>query len=235
MTLLSIVQTVADRIPVAKPSFVINSGDDTTRQLLAIAQAEGKSLAKRTPWQALQKEATFATVATETQGTLATIASDLSRHYIRFCTLWNRTEEEPYDGPIDAKMWQAIKGENITGPNDWFRIWQDSLYITPAPTAGDTAALEYISVNWCQSSGSVGQSAWAADTDTGILDEDIMTLGILWRFKKDHGLDYAQDFVEYEQQVNDAISKDGGKPTVYMGGGSLRRGVLVGDSVTRSF
>jgi hypothetical protein len=46
---------------------------------------------------------------------------------------------------------------------------------------------EYQSTYFCQSSAGADQSAWAADTDVGVLDENLMELGVIWRFKKKNG------------------------------------------------
>ena len=51
----------------------------------------------------------------------------------------------------------------------------------------------------------------SADTDTGILDEELMTLGLKWRWKKSKGLDYAEDFSSYEIRVQKAMQNDGAK------------------------
>ncbi len=88
----------------------------------------------------------------------------------------------------------------------------------PVPTAGHTVAFDYMSNLWCQSSGLVAQSAWAADTDTGILDEDLMCLGLHWRWLRSKGLAYAEQFNEYERQVNDAMARDGGHAWLNMSG-----------------
>jgi hypothetical protein len=76
----------------------------------------------------------------------------------------------------------------------------DDVLIAPTATAGDTYAFEYVSLNWCQSAAAAEQAAWAADTDTGILSEELMTDGIVWRYlyagfkpsRKDRRLDRSQ-------------------------------------------
>jgi hypothetical protein len=57
---------------------------------------------------------------------------------------------------------------------------------------------------------SAAQSAWAADTDTGILSEEVMTLGVIWRFLKAKGFDYSEPFRTYEMAKARAENKDGG-------------------------
>lgn len=70
MTLLSILQQVASEIPVAKPAIVVGSTDSTASLLLACAQAEGESLARRPDhgWVAQIVENTFTTASVTTTG-----------------------------------------------------------------------------------------------------------------------------------------------------------------------
>jgi hypothetical protein len=126
-------------------------------------------------------------------------------------TFFNRTRKRPVFGPISAQDWQFTKGVVATTLVESFRQRGNGILITPTPTANDTYAYEYISKNWCQSSAGTGQTAWAADTDTGILPESLMTLGVIWRFLRAKGFDYAEAFRTYELAKAKAQAKDGGK------------------------
>jgi hypothetical protein len=84
----------------------------------------------------------------------------------------------------------------------------------PVPPAGDTYAFEYISNNWVLDATDVEKAAFTADTDTAILDEELITLGVIWRFLKAKGFDYAEAFRTYELQVSQALARDGSKRTL---------------------
>lgn len=218
MSLLDIVQDACDEIGISQPSAVIGNDSDQIRQMLALSNAEGKRLARRYRWQVLQKEATFTTLAAASQGDINTIASD-GFLYVLNDTIWNRDTRRPVFGPLAPRDWQMLQASPITGPFDEYRIRGDLLLFEPTPTAGETCAFEYISKHWCESSGGTGQEAWAADADVGRLDEGLMTLGLIWRWKKAKGFDYAEDFNEYEALVADAMARDGSKATLDLGGG----------------
>lgn len=216
MTLLAIIQSAADLIGVTRPTTVVSSSDRNVRTLLALANVEGEELLERYAWPETNKQATFTTVAAELQGTLVSIAADFG--YIVNGTMWNRTLNQPVDGPLTPQERQQMASGSVTGPFHDFYIRGASLYLFPTPTAGQSVYFEYQSNLWCQSSGGTGQTAWAADTDTGILDESLMKLGVVWRFKKKNGLDYAEDFRTYEQKLANATSRAGGKRTLDMSG-----------------
>lgn len=204
MSLLTIVQGAADRLGLTRPSSVTTSSDPLAVTLLGLAQEEGKTLARRHSWQVMQTEYTFPTVASTSSYALPT-----GFDRILVDTVFNRTRRRRMVGDLTPAQWQETQASLVTRVNPAFRIRGNLFYISPTPTAAETVAYEYISLNWCQSAAAVGQTAWALDTDTGILDEELMTLGIVWRFKSAKGLDYAESMTSYEIEVGNAILRDG--------------------------
>lgn len=214
MSLLTMFQNIAVRAVIVSPSFVIGNTDPNIVHLLGIANEEGQDLAQRYSWNKLIKEATFVSVAVESQGSMDTIAADFKS--ISNETVWNRTLNRRIT-PLDDVQWQQVKSSGITGPQELFRIRGGEFLVIPTMTAGETVAFEYKSKNWCKSSGGAEQSQWLADTDVGILDEEIMELGLLWRWKHYKGVDYAESFNKYEQRIANATSSDGSKKRVNFG------------------
>ncbi len=209
MTLLSVVQSAADRLGLTRPSTVISSPDENAKILLGMAQEEGKSLADRYTWQALQTEYTFST----SNGT-ASYALPSGFDSLIKDTVFNRTSRRRMLGDLSPDQWQQTQASLVTMVNPAFRIRGSLFYISPTPTSTETIAYEYVTKNWCQSSGGTGQSEWAADTDVALLDEELMKLGVIWRFRAKKGFDYAEDMNTYEIAVNKAILKDGARVTI---------------------
>ena len=228
MSLLTMTQQAARRIGVNPPSVVVASSDPQILQLLALANEEGQDLSARYPWTALQNESTFTTVAAETQGTITTLAG-ASFRYILNDIMWNRSLLRPVFGPLVPQDWQALKARNVTGPYAQFRIRGTSVLFIPQPAAGNTIAFEWISKNWVNVNAGGTSATWTADADTGALDEEIMTMGIIWRFKAAKGLAYEEDFNKYERLVADQMARDGGKSRLNLAGGlnNFPAGVLV--------
>jgi hypothetical protein len=55
------------------------------------------------------------------------------------------------------------------------------------------------------------------DSDILLLREDLFKLGVEWRWKKAKGLEYAQEFADYEDFMADCLARDGTKDIVNMG------------------
>lgn len=219
MTALTIVQSVASRMGLAAPSVVFSSTDQQTIQMRNLMNQEGKELAKRHPWTKLITEKTFTTAAQAIQ--TSAVPTDFG-WYING-TMWNRSTDRPIH-QISPEEWQKQQavgtGSVITG----FRFRGANLLWYPSPTAGQTAAYEYVSKYWAEATDGAGGSlaAMTADANTSLLDEELIALGIVWRFLKAKGLDYAEEFRTYQMEVGKAIARDGGRPTYSLHGHAMR-------------
>jgi hypothetical protein len=214
MALLGMVQDITRELGIPKPTLAINSGDLQVQQIVSLANREGRMLAKRHQWEKMIKIASFTMLLAELQGAMTTVAgSDFD--YMIAETIWDDSDQEQIAGPMSPRQWQLLEASVVTGPVPVFNIYGGNLYLKPAPSSANTLKFAYYSKNWCQSSGGTGQSAWTADTDTGLLDEDLMSLGIKWRWLKAKGLDYSEEFREYELQVSMATSRDGSTRVLY--------------------
>lgn len=208
MSLLSVVQYFYRRTNIqgSVPDAVISSSDPQVRQIYALLEEEGNDLSGRGDWQELTFEATHTSVATESQGAIDTIATNGFR-YIKEDTFWDRTESLPIL-PISGSEWQAEKGFAATSPRYRVRIRGGNLLANPTPAAGNTWAFEYISWNWItDSGGSTYKQYFTADTDLILLPEPIVLMGLRWRWKKEKGLDYAEDFQTYEMMVKNELGR----------------------------
>lgn len=219
MTLLQICKDAADECGIPRPSSVISSSDQQVRELLRHANREGQWLVKRHAWQALVTEATFTTSAAESQGAMTTAAG---ADFDRFAndTMWNRTTSEKVFGPLADTQWQRVKADVTSGVTNWFRIRGGNLLFYPNPAASQTVAFEYVSSYWVDTDadGAGEATTWAADTDTAVLDEDLITMGVVYRWLKQKGLAYADQLAEYNARLETLIGQDGAKPNIDMGG-----------------
>lgn len=230
MSLLTITQDACDRIGIPRPSVVVGSSDTQVRQLFGLAQQEGKELSRRGPWQELTKEKTITATATETQ--TGAIPTDFERMIEG--TFWNRTQDRRVVGPLSPQKWQMLQTGLYSLVWDAFRIRGTAILMSPVPQAGDTLAYEYVSTYWCTNAGgSTERAAWASDDDVALLDEELMTLGLVWRFKKSKGLDYSEEYRSYELLVERKLSNDGAMGILDLNGDRMDGGGGVYDPFIR--
>jgi hypothetical protein len=207
MTLLSIIQEVTGMLSLPQPPSVVGNTDKQVIQLYNLLNEQGRDQASAAPWQALTEEARFTTVASPTQP--VAIPTDLDRFIPN--SFFNRSTRRPVTGPLTPKEWQWIQAQPVyTTAYLAFRERQGAFLMAPTPPVGQSIYYEYVSINWAKSSGGVPQAAFLADADTSYLDEHLLGQGLRWRFLKAKGLEYAEDKNSYEEQLQQAMARDGG-------------------------
>jgi len=207
LSLLSIVQTASNLCSLPQPATVINNGNQATQEMLSTLNVLGLELMRDTPWAVLRKEGSLTTLAAAEQATVATAWADLDRFLPE--TFFNRTTRRKIFGPVTAQIWQWDRAVINQTVFDTIYLREGKLFLTPTPAAGEDIAFEYISKHWCQSAGGTGKPAFAADTDVGVLDEHLLTLGLIYRWKQQHGFPYAED----QQRFNLHAAKRFGQET----------------------
>lgn len=210
MSLLTTVQRFCRRTNITVPTVVIDSTDAQISQIYSLLEEEGNDLSGRGNWQTLTQEATLTTIADESQGCIQDIACPGFR-YIKNDTMWDRTENLPVI-VVDGVDWQAEKGFSTTSPRYRARIRGDELIVTPTPVAGNIWAFEFVTWYWI---GGNSKQYFTADTDSIDLPEPIIQMGLRWRWKKEKGFEYAEDFRTYEKLVADALSRQGLQRVLY--------------------
>ncbi len=229
MNVLDILQRFTQAVGMPVPTKGVGNPDDDVVQMIELLNQEGVALSRRHRWQALTFEATFTTVATDSQGTLASIigASQEMRSIVND-TIWNRTTRLPVLGPMAPRNWQGYKALGYSTLWSQFRLRNNLLLFTPTPTAGQSCYFEYVSKCWLATAAFSTYYRYIAynnsDTDVVLLDDELMLAGLEWRWLRKKGLSYAEEFASYETLVGDAMGRDGAKTSLNMDGGSVRSG-----------
>ena len=191
------------------PSNFFGNANLTARSCVALVRREASTLERQHRWPSLITTHTFATVN-------GTSAYDMPADFRAFANMsqWNRTAQSMLIGPTSGADWQWLKGSIGAGAtvDQWFRIEGTRLVIHPTPTAAETIAFDYYS-RYVVTKASDGTTAadWTHDSDTSRLDEELLTLGLKWRFLQAKGMPFEPEYREYEAVVEEALADAGGK------------------------
>lgn len=231
MTLLATVQEFCDRTGLESPAAVMSSTDDQIRQLRGLANEVLTDVLNRgQSWPELQKQALFTTVAGDNQGAMTALAP-YGFKYIIEDTAYDRTARRPLYGPRNSQRWQEAAALPFTGPYYSYRIWEGKFRTQTAMPAGSQIAFEYAS-DWAilDTDGVTWKKRFATDMDTFGLNEDLLLLGLRWKWKKEKGLSSSTEKLDYESLLAQMTGNDGTKAELNMGHsgtGDIRPGVYV--------
>jgi hypothetical protein len=136
-------------------------------------------------------------------------------------TFWDRNYRWQMLGPLTPQEWQVLKsGVAPTGPRRRFRFIGNVLVLDPPPVDNTIMVYEYISNGFAIPASSTlesnppyqgpYQTAFLLDTDVSVLNEDLITLGIMWRWKRAKGFAYDEEYKIYTDTRQRLASRDGG-------------------------
>lgn len=112
----------------------------------------------------------------------------------------------PFDSVND---WMRFRSGSyaIVEPGGWI-ILGGEIHFYPAPNG--TAQFPYISNQWARDEDGVAKASFEADNDTFVLDERLLTLGLIWRWLDQKDMPYAEAMQTYEFALAQAQSRDKG-------------------------
>lgn len=204
MTLLQLCQDAIEGLDgIDVPTTIFNNSDPTAITLKRMAMQVGRELA-RMNWQALLTATSFVTASGTSQYSKP---ADFARFANR--TFYNVSEELELNGPLSSATWAEItRGTTLTTVQYSFRVAGNYIELTPMPTSVQTIGYDYYSRYYCTSSGGTAQENWAADSDLSRFPDDMVALGIRYRFQKAKGLPYADDKADYLQAIDNCLWDD---------------------------
>lgn len=145
--ILEILQNVADLGGLPRPDSAVNSADNTSRQLVAIANDRGLEMAKAFQWPRLVVMGSITLVAGAQQDVPADCAEILSD------TAWYEGYMTPLNGPITVQEWQrqtqtvqtALKFSFMRTANSSGNL---GISVNPVAAGGEVINFIYKSKNW---------------------------------------------------------------------------------------
>lgn len=221
MTVLSAIrEACGSGIALDRPGAVFGSAVREHIELADIANEMASMIALSHEWQALQKLATITG-----DGTTEDFALPADyRRMLNETQLWS----EMIDGPLlmvrDRDTWlNAITKDYEFLTNAWI-LYGDELHFRPALDTSEVVRYWYQTNHIVRANDTTLKEAFTSDEDTFRLDERLLKLGIIWKWREMKGLPYAEDLATYERLLSKLIHQDRG-PSVLRDGGSPLTGI----------
>lgn len=213
MSVLAVAQDVCREVGLAVPSAVMSSTDREYVELARMVNKQAKAIARSHYWELLK------TVATIT-GDGATEAHALPSDYDRMLQtseLWSSSLEAPLTHIADANRWLGLDVQSFDFVVNAWTKYGGQIHIKPALASAVTAQYFYQSnLIFSPNSGS-NIAVSTADDDTFRLDDELLTLAMIWQWRENKGLPYAEDLANYERRLAKLIKDDKGARILRIG------------------
>jgi hypothetical protein len=207
MTVLSALQSTAIRCVGQKPTSIFSATSGIALELSDLVNEAAKDILKAHDWTGLTKLASL-------PGDGSTIALSLPDDFDRFpkqvrifSTQWPAL---PYRRARDLDEWYFNQKFVYVGTPGWWLINGGKLNVYPAVPSGQSVEFYYICKNGITAANGAAKASFTADDDTFALDERLLTLDCIWRWKCQKGLEYAEHMQNAEIARSKAISDDKG-------------------------
>lgn len=213
MTILSVIQEAAKYIGVNVPDQVFASTDREHVELASIAQEMAERIATGHDWQK------FSRIATIT-GDGSTEAFDLPSDYDRMlvkASVWSSSLETALSPITSLDKWLELDVQSFDFVINAWTIYGGQMNIKPALATGVTAKYFYQSNLIVAPASGSNKVAFTADDDTFRLDERLLRLGIIWRWKEMKGQSYAEPMADYEELKERLVVRDRGSRMMRIG------------------
>jgi hypothetical protein len=217
LNVLQIVQEACGRSGLPVPPVLVSSADTNVLQLKTLFNELMQETIKRYRFQVCISNPTWTSVAANVQGTIQTLWGQEPESLIN-ATMWDFTLRRPIFGPLNDTNFQIIQALIPTGPIFQYRIQDNNLLIYPVPPAGNTHSAVIRTKNWLALNGNMSTLGYYIqnDTDVPLIDDTTLVVGLKYRYKKEKGLPYAEDFESWIEMIENIALRDGSKEMLYL-------------------
>jgi hypothetical protein len=192
-------------------AYVTSSRDEELR-LVNLANRSARRIASGWKWSKMRKTYTFSL----TSSTTYDLPEDF-RELVADSTMTDSSLDYVDMHPHPSE-WRNLQVNSIgSGPVYKMRIIGGSIHVY-APVSGDTVSFEYHSDYPILSATGTSKERFTADTDTFVLDDDLLMMDLIWRYKKLLGLqDWQIDLAEATSYANTVKGQEAGAKTILAG------------------
>lgn len=204
-SILTICQEAADLAAVKRPDSLFSSSSMSDGIFLSVARSALDSLLRYGDWPELTKEAEFITNPRQKNYPLAEICSDF--YAMLPNTIYIKDSAEKIIGAINPEVWMRSKYFYDDNGLVKFKLQNGMLKFLNLPSAPIKIVFQYRADTICYAADTYQEkSILTSDTDIPVFDEYLVKLGVLWRWLKRSGLDYAEEYAEYENEIKKKYS-----------------------------
>lgn len=198
--ILTIAQEAADICAVQRPTDLFSNASQNNILFASVVKSTLSSLMRHADWQCLIREAVLHTTAGRTDYVIGQIAPDF--YSLVHESFYIEDSSRRIIGAISQAQWAKEKQFHCPEIDVLFKIENNMIRFAKDP--GEIfVRFAYKSKAVCVDAATgTAKDEMTANTDVPVFDEYLVKLGIIWRFQKRSGLDYAEEYNEYIRELN---------------------------------
>lgn len=213
MSVLTAIQNACAIIPLNRPDAVFASQEREHFELQVLANTAADHIAKDHEWQKLKQ---VATISGDGAAEDFNFPADFDR-MLKKAELRSGRHIAALTHIISSDQWLDMSIRQFNLAAGAWTIHGDQIHIKPAPANGEEVKYFYMSAKWALDSNATAKQAFTADNDAFRLSEKLLELCMIWKWRANKGLAYAEDLANYEDAKEKLITADKGSRTITIG------------------
>lgn len=213
MTILSVIQDASKFIGIPAPDAVFSSTVREHVELASIAQEMAERIANGHDWQLFS---TIETITGDGSSEAFSLPTDYDRMLVK-ASVWSSSLETALSPITSLDKWLELDVQSFDFVVNAWTIYGGQMNIKPALATGVTAKYYYQSNLIVAPASGSNKVAFTADDDSFRLDERLLKLGIIWRWKEQKGQSYAEPMADYEELKERLVARDRGSRMMRIG------------------
>ncbi|MGU3399149.1 hypothetical protein ACLBWS_05310 [Brucellaceae bacterium D45D] len=207
MTVKDALTSAASRIMGVRPTVFFSSTNALEGDLSELVNAVAKDIIKSHDWRVLTKLCTLT-------GDGTSEGFDLPNDYDRMqkgSSLQSATAPlYGYKPVVDPDEWLSLQMPyGISSLGRWIKLG-GQIHIMPKPALGQEVKFFYQSNLFAKDESGKLQGSFGQDNDSFLLDDELLTLGLIWRYRQQKRIDYTDDQILFEKRFNELAGEDKG-------------------------
>jgi hypothetical protein len=204
-SILTIAQDAADICAVQRPTNLFSSNIQNDQLFASVVKSTLASLMRRAEWQAITREGVLLTNQGQKEYLIDNIVPDF--HSLVNETMYIKDNMRFVVGAITEEKWARLKQFHTPEIDVIFKIQNNKIKFLKDPGC--------LKLHFTYKSNAVcydaqteePKSQITANSDIPVFDEYLVKLGIIWRWLKRSGMDYAEEYNEYERELNKSYAE----------------------------
>lgn len=222
-TVLALAQAAALKLGIDQPSELVGSSTRENQELAEAFEDARADILQAHEWQRLR---TIETITGDGSTLAYSLPSDFDR-LISDPNMYTSEFEVALSFVPDADDWLRYDVQSYDFVINVWTVYGNQVHTKPALGSAITGKYWYVSnLTVLDTDASTTKAAFAADTDTFRLDDTLLKLGAIYKYRQNKGQPYAEEMADYEKRKAQTIFNDGGKK-VFRSKPSISRGAAL--------
>lgn len=198
--ILDICRSAADITATERPDDLFNTDTQHNAIFLSVAENELESLLRYGDWPELIKEGRFKTCRNKTYYSFDQILPDF--YALTHNTIFIKDRNEQILGSMTYEEGMRKKYLKTSAGHLEFRIENNGLRFLEAPEPNLNVVFLYRSNAVCYDNVTGEEkNTLEKNSDVPVFDSYLVKLGIIWRWLKRNGMDYTEEYNEYQKEL----------------------------------